>query len=45
MTEHPETDPAALSSSEELDEDSLRVDPLEEGVEPRSTGPRWTATA
>ncbi|GLY68806.1 hypothetical protein Atai01_54250 [Amycolatopsis taiwanensis] len=37
--EHPipdsaETDPAALSSSEDLDEDRLRVDPLEEGVEP-----------
>ncbi|HVW44053.1 MAG TPA: hypothetical protein VHC18_22150 [Amycolatopsis sp.] len=29
-----ETDPAALSSSEDLDEDRLRVDPLEEGVEP-----------
>jgi hypothetical protein len=29
-----ETDPAALSSSEDLDEDQLRVDPLEEGVEP-----------
>lgn len=29
-----ESDPAALSSSEDLDEDRLRVDPLEEGVEP-----------
>jgi len=29
-----ETDPAALNSSEDLDEDRLRVDPLEEGVEP-----------
>jgi hypothetical protein len=29
-----ETDPAALSSSEDLDEDRLRVDPLEEGIEP-----------
>jgi hypothetical protein len=29
-----ESDPAALSSAEDLDEDRLRVDPLEEGVEP-----------
>ncbi|HVV12872.1 hypothetical protein [Amycolatopsis sp.] len=29
-----ETDPAALNSSEDLDEDRLRVDPLEKGVEP-----------
>lgn len=29
-----ETDPVALSSAEDLDEDRLRVDPLEEGVEP-----------
>ncbi|PXY27570.1 hypothetical protein [Prauserella muralis] len=29
-----ETDPAALNSAEDLDEDRLRVDPLEEGVEP-----------
>lgn len=29
-----ESDPAALSSAEQLDEDELRVDPLEEGVEP-----------
>ncbi|OQO89539.1 hypothetical protein B1813_21665 [Saccharomonospora piscinae] len=29
-----ETDPAGLSSAEDLDEDRLRVDPLEEGVEP-----------
>lgn len=29
-----ESDPAALNSSEDLDEDRLRVDPLEEGVEP-----------
>ncbi len=29
-----ETDPAALSSSEDLDEDQLKVDPLEEGTEP-----------
>lgn len=27
-------DPAALSTSEGLDEDELRVDPLEKGVEP-----------
>ncbi|GAA1954992.1 hypothetical protein [Amycolatopsis minnesotensis] len=40
MTENPETDPAALSSSEGLDEDSLRVDPLEEGVEPPE---HWSA--
>jgi hypothetical protein len=35
-----ERDPAALNSSEDLDEDRLRVDPLEEGVEPPE---RWTA--
>jgi hypothetical protein len=35
-----EQDPAALSSSEELDEDELRVDPLEEGVEPPE---HWSA--
>ncbi|MBK1786486.1 hypothetical protein [Prauserella cavernicola] len=35
-----ETDPAALSSAEDLDEDSLRVDPLEEGVEPPE---HWSA--
>ena len=29
-----ESDPAALSSAEDLDEDRLRVDPLEEGIEP-----------
>jgi len=29
-----ESDPAALSSAEDLDEDRLSVDPLEEGVEP-----------
>lgn len=29
-----ETDPAALGSSEELDEDWLGLDPLEEGIEP-----------
>lgn len=29
-----ETDPAALNSAEDLDEDRLQVDPLEEGVEP-----------
>ncbi|WP_246257749.1 hypothetical protein [Amycolatopsis anabasis] len=37
MAEH---DPASLSSSEDLDEDRLRVDPLEEGVEPPE---HWTA--
>lgn len=40
MTRDPaETDPAALSSSEELDEDRLKVDPLEEGVDPPE---RWS---
>jgi|SRR5699024_1533795 len=29
-----ESDPAALSSAEQLDEDELRVDPLEEGMDP-----------
>ncbi|MFC9436547.1 hypothetical protein [Nocardia sp. NPDC057030] len=29
-----ETDPAALSSAEDLDEDRLRLDPLEEGMDP-----------
>ncbi|MQA09798.1 MAG: hypothetical protein GEU98_14850 [Pseudonocardiaceae bacterium] len=35
-----ETDPAALNSSEDLDEDRLHVDPLEKGVEPPE---RWSA--
>ncbi|WP_020666720.1 hypothetical protein [Amycolatopsis nigrescens] len=35
-----ERDPAALSASEDLDEDRLQADPLEEGVEPPE---RWTA--
>jgi hypothetical protein len=30
----PETDPAALSAAEDLDEDRLRLDPLEEGMDP-----------
>lgn len=30
----PETDPAALSAAEDLDEDRLRVDPLEQGMDP-----------
>lgn len=34
MPDAVETDPAALNSSEDLDEDHLRVDPLEKGVEP-----------
>ncbi|MEY7971249.1 hypothetical protein AB8O38_04530 [Saccharomonospora xinjiangensis] len=34
MPDSVETDPAALSSAEDLDEDRLRVDPLEEGIEP-----------
>ncbi|MEU3275112.1 hypothetical protein ABZ639_30045 [Saccharomonospora sp. NPDC006951] len=38
--ERVETDPAALSSAEDLDEDSLSLDPLEEGVEPPE---RWSA--
>ncbi len=29
-----ETDPAALNSAEDLDEDRIRVDPLEEGMDP-----------
>ncbi len=29
-----ETDPAALSAAEDLDEDRLRVDPLEQGMDP-----------
>ncbi|WP_410613091.1 hypothetical protein [Amycolatopsis sp. lyj-109] len=29
-----ETDPAALNSAEDLDEDRLRADPLEEGMDP-----------
>jgi hypothetical protein len=33
-----ETDPAALSSAEDLDEDRLRADPLEAGIEPPE---RW----
>jgi hypothetical protein len=34
-----ETDPAALNSAEDLDEDRLRVDPLEAGIEPPE---RWS---
>ena len=34
MPDSVETDPAALNSAEDLDEDRLRVDPREEGVEP-----------
>jgi anti-anti-sigma factor len=30
----PETDPAALNAAEDLDEDRLRLDPLEEGMDP-----------
>ena len=29
-----ETDPAALNSAEDLDEDRLRLDPLEDGMDP-----------
>ena len=39
MPDSVETDPAALSSAEDLDEDRLRVDPLEEGIEPPE---RWS---
>lgn len=35
-----ETDPAALTSAEDLDEDRLRVDPLEAGMDPPE---RWSA--
>ncbi|MFI6871539.1 hypothetical protein [Nocardia sp. NPDC050406] len=34
-----ETDPAALSSAEDLDEDQLRQDPYEEGMDPPE---HWT---
>lgn len=34
-----ETDPAALNSAEDLDEDRLRVDPLEAGMDPPE---RWS---
>lgn len=40
MPDDVETDPAALSSSEDLDEDRLKLDPLEEGIEPPE---RWAA--
>ncbi|MFF5991583.1 hypothetical protein [Prauserella flavalba] len=39
MPDAAETDPAALNSAEDLDEDRLKVDPLEEGVEPPE---RWS---
>lgn len=35
-----ETDPAALSSAEDLDEDRLRLDPLEAGMDPPE---HWSA--
>jgi hypothetical protein len=35
-----ETDPAALSSAEDLDEDRLRVDPLEKAMDPPE---HWSA--
>ncbi|MBF6248211.1 hypothetical protein IU471_32395, partial [Nocardia elegans] len=35
-----ETDPAALNSAEDLDEDRLRSDPLEAGMDPPE---HWTA--
>ncbi|GAA3647732.1 hypothetical protein C8D87_10623 [Lentzea atacamensis] len=34
-----ETDPAALNSAEDLDEDRIRLDPLEAGMDPPE---RWT---
>ncbi|EIE98338.1 hypothetical protein [Saccharomonospora glauca] len=34
MPDSAETDPAALNSAEDLDEDRLRLDPLEEGMDP-----------
>jgi hypothetical protein len=34
MTEPVDSDGTELSSAEELDEDQLRVDPLEEGMDP-----------
>lgn len=40
MPDDVETDPAALNSSEDLDEDRLKVDPLETGVEPPE---HWSA--
>lgn len=40
MPDDVETDPAALSSSGDLDEDRLGLDPLEEGIEPPE---RWAA--
>ncbi|WP_034271793.1 hypothetical protein [Haloechinothrix halophila] len=40
MPDDVETDPAALNSSEDLDEDRLKVDPLETGVEPPE---QWSA--
>lgn len=35
-----ETDPAALNSAEDFDEDRLKVDPLEAGIDPPE---HWTA--
>jgi len=35
-----ETDPAALNSAEDLDEDRLKLDPLEAGIDPPE---HWTA--
>ena len=37
-----ETDPAALNSAEDLDEDRLRADPLESGMDPPE---RWSAAS
>jgi hypothetical protein len=46
-TDPVETDPAALSASEELDEDRLQADPLEEAMDPPehwSAADRWGTT-
>ena len=40
MSDRDAAEPESLSPSEALDEDDLRVDPLEEGVEPPE---RWSA--
>lgn len=40
-----ETDPAALNSAEDLDEDRLRQDPLEGAMDPPSAGPVSRSTA
>jgi hypothetical protein len=39
MPDSVESDPAALNSAEDLDEDRIRLDPLEEGMDPPE---RWS---